>query len=377
MASTTIPYSTSGYNGLFDWLGKDKGTTTWAHPETTRAHCVTSCQRDYTSAGYESENALNQGSSDFIAGNGYVLNTVADDWAVDFGADATVTLTHLAIKGRTSGSNRPSNFIVQGSRTGAYWETLLTVSSDTSIGSGTWGDFAVTDAPACRLIRIVVTGPDQSVTSNVLEFADIEFYGSYVDGVGASTPTSLYLDRFTGEDIVSVGAGFRGLVGLVNRGGWPVADATPSTITATSSSTYGSEGPDEAVDEDAANRFASNSEANPWFKIDAGSGEAWLVEEMALHAKTGPPSNFTIHGSNNDSDWDELLVVTSDPPPANDWNYYTIETDTRYRYFRLTMNDTGYLIFTAIEFYGFSGEPFELGGGGGGAAGGVLVLGAG
>ena len=104
-----------------------------------------------------------------------------------------------------------------------------------------------------------------------------------------------------------------------------------------------------ANDGTAANAFDNNegtewnSTVQPsWIKYDFGAGNAKKIERLKTKAITSTTDrkydNFTIKGSNNDSDWDTLL--TDNGAQTLDWETWDFANGTRYRYIQLYITDT-------------------------------------
>ena len=104
-----------------------------------------------------------------------------------------------------------------------------------------------------------------------------------------------------------------------------------------------------ANDGTASNAFDNNegtewnSTSQPsWIKYDFGAGTTWRIERVRTKATVSTTDrkydNFSIEGSNNDSDWDTLL--TDNGAQTLDWETWDFANTTKYRYIRMTVTDT-------------------------------------
>lgn len=103
------------------------------------------------------------------------------------------------------------------------------------------------------------------------------------------------------------------------------------------SATYSAE---KAVDDNTSTFWATTASAMPhWWKYDLGAGVSKTVRKLRMIEANSPVgiADFTLHGSNNDSDWDLLLTdVHSD---NNNWQEYTFANATAYRYYKIIITD--------------------------------------
>ena len=100
--------------------------------------------------------------------------------------------------------------------------------------------------------------------------------------------------------------------------------------------------------------------SNAWWKIDFGISKKINPKHIALvgRATAGShPRNFKLQGSNNNSDWDDLLTVVGEGPNNGTWWTSAITGSSAYRYLRIYqtgVNSDGYnyLVIGEIEFWG-------------------------
>lgn len=380
----TKTWSSDGYNGLLDWLGKDKGTTTWAHPETTRAYVATA--QISTNASLTSDNAIDQ-AIDTTSGRSHTTNAdFMPWWYIDFGASNSVVCTRFGIIGQNHASNQPHRFGVYASVDGEHW-TELYDSDGTNINQATWTSFAVSDTTKYRYFMIRGNGLYTDSSSNqYLILGDVEIWGEYHD-VAADT------GQVFGAP--SNGAGWTGLFEWLgqNKTGiddtaWAHPETSRSLVTTSQSTVHSGLVSENAINHDlfTSGRAHTTNVAGSWWKVDLGSGNTFRMDAFGLFASVGSePRNFRMEGSNDDSAWTEIYDVPDGSTGPAAYGWFLAETagagaSEAYRYFRITQYGTNldgnnYFAIGSIEFYG-EWNP-SAGGGGGGAAGSMLILGAG
>jgi hypothetical protein len=104
--------------------------------------------------------------------------------------------------------------------------------------------------------------------------------------------------------------------------------------------------------------------ANSWWKADFGSGREFTITRVGMVGRNDAglhPRNWKVQGSNNDSDWTDLLTVTDDGPSQNTWYSSAIADADAYRYIRIYMtgaNSSGsnFMTIGEIEFWGTLAE---------------------
>ena len=89
--------------------------------------------------------------------------------------------------------------------------------------------------------------------------------------------------------------------------------------------------------------YYNSTAANQWIKLDFGSGNAVLVNAYRLTSNTnnsgypGMPVEWTVEGSNNDSDWTQLDSRSGIAAwPSSTTREYWTSSAAAYRYYRFT-----------------------------------------
>jgi hypothetical protein len=132
---------------------------------------------------------------------------------------------------------------------------------------------------------------------------------------------------------------------------------TPYVASASHAQT-GANGAYGAFDATTDDGWKTTSEAitDEWLMLDLGASNACAVNRAIL--KTSPyadwkPHNYKIDGSNDGTNWDNLLTVASPSWTANKEDK-TIENTTSYRYYRISdmdNPDASILGLVQVEFY--------------------------
>ena len=402
MAATTLTYSGSGgYDGIINWLGENKGATTWANPETSRGLITSRLSSVLGGAsGNLASNAWIQSDAD--ADRFHTTSGIGSYMLIDFGSGNAVQLTHWGYRSPSSALN-PNDFIFEGRKDDTSdWEAItVSVAGNnviTSNGPNAWYVGAVASSTYFRFLRLRL-GPGSGADwggNDYLTGSALEFWGVYTDAASVNTsegeawineiPADVYAEDTTPS--------YNGIMQWLgeNKGvtTWAHPENTRSLVTTTESSVLGaSVAGDSAFDhalDVSSGRFHSNAETGAWWKADFGSGNDVLLTGYLLteqNSASGPYA-FKIQGSNNDSDWTDIRSVTS-----TEWSttvarqkYFDLETTTPYRYIRIIHNSgaSSYLIIGEIEFYGGYNVDSALqviaggaGGGGGGGIGGPIA----
>ena len=372
MASTTISFSSAGYNGLMDWLGRDKGTTTWAHPETTRGY-LTSTESS-VNASLNAHNLFDQSAST-SGGRFHSLDDEGEYWMMDLGTGCGIDITHYALQGQGHSSNHPRNWVFLGSADGVDWVLLDSQASTTLPGNASWFDQSLsTDGTYFRYFKMIQIGNNSS-GSDFFVLGEVELYGTYSDELSdASAPATITRDFYSGME-----GGEVGIFDALGRNKtvfttWAHPETSRAFVTTSQSSdqdpAYTS---DKAIDiaySGSNDRSHTQDLSGSWWKADFGSSNSVIPTYLGIKGQGASandmPRNFVIEGSNNDSDWDTLYTATSEGPTQSAWWHADMSSNTdHYRYIRIRMTGTNssardFLVMGEVELYGEYGNPALL-----------------
>lgn len=179
----TFTYVSNGdTNGLFYWLGTNKGAQAWANPHTGGFLTIGSFNGSNGSQlgfGSSVAQAVDRSATDDC---GIGANSAGNYWRIQFPVGASFKPNGIWIRGRPSGSGTASNvasYKVQGSNDATTWTDIFTVSGLTYATEPEYKYNSFT-APATgyRWIRLLhngnVTGANQ-----YFFLTDWEVYGVY------------------------------------------------------------------------------------------------------------------------------------------------------------------------------------------------------
>lgn len=366
MASVSKTFSAGGFNGILDWLGKDKGTTTWANPDTVRGHVTTGGYPLNASA--HPYHAVDQ-VTNYVIGD-TVYYPYESYLCFDFGGEY-VRANHIGWLHRTGVSENMTQVRLEASSDGWAWTDLGLLSFGDN--AGTWEDAAITNPGWYRFYRFLPVELSNSTADYAIVVDDVEFYGDYDDSraavdAGSLANIPLYSDSHEN------GGGI--LAWLANGKDWVSTWSNPSSgsgvVTCTQSSTLGGMTADRALTADAeigTGRSHTDNVAGSWWKVDFGADNPVVVSDAAIRAHnfgSNLPRNFKLQGSTNDSDWDDLATVTGAGPAQRDWYLMAdINSEVEYRYLRILntgVDSSGgnYLILGGFEVWGTYGSGPEV-----------------
>ena len=102
----------------------------------------------------------------------------------------------------------------------------------------------------------------------------------------------------------------------------------------TASGVYLGNTPERGWDNSQATWAEHRTNADVWFQVDLG--EQYTVVKMSNWFRNGSSTmkDWRIQGSNNESTWDDLLIVT-DGPRDGETHEYDMTTTGAYRYYRM------------------------------------------
>lgn len=108
-------------------------------------------------------------------------------------------------------------------------------------------------------------------------------------------------------------------------------------------------------DEDDSNYWHSQGEAYPWIIIDFGRQQAitgFSIQNNAGGSAIYYPDNFTLSGSNDNINFEDIATYKNQNFNGfGDTKEYTLDKIYSYRYYKITMNQTGYQALSSIRFY--------------------------
>ncbi len=177
-------------------------------------------------------------------------------------------------------------------------------------------------------------------------------------------PTALFpltrtwtLDRADGIfGYLATGGGARAWVNPALGDAW-----SPSYYTATQIDLWAVGTPDKATDGSYLTTNASHTgnTTNAWWKADFGTRLVCPTRFGMIGRATDGyhPRNWKLQGSNDDTNWDDLLTVVNDGPGDGTWYSAAISTSTYYRFIRVYetgVNSHGdwYLVIGEVEIWG-------------------------
>lgn len=97
---------------------------------------------------------------------------------------------------------------------------------------------------------------------------------------------------------------------------------------------------DKGCDNNESTRWTTADLAPPhWWKYDLGSGVTKTVRKLRIitfyDANGALMKDFTLQGSNNDSDY--TVIYTGQQANNGSWQEYTFANDTAYRYYKINI----------------------------------------
>lgn len=100
--------------------------------------------------------------------------------------------------------------------------------------------------------------------------------------------------------------------------------------------------------------------ANSWWKVDFKTGRTFTPTRLAIVGRASGgqhPRNFKLRGSNNNTDWTDLLTVTAAGPADNAWWSSAVTGAGAYRYLEiyqtgLNSSSADYLVLGEVEMWG-------------------------
>lgn len=183
----SAPYSSDGYNGIFNTLGRLIGDGTYynpaqegvagafatAKPIPASAVSVSVSQSDNldgTRLAYRAlDGSVVSNGSTAVGGESHTGQATNRWWRVDF-INRRFIATRLGQRTRADGGLSLTSYVWQGSEDGSSWTTLVTATGVGTAGS-TWYTHACTDPTPWRYVRIF------QAANNWLVLGDVEMWG--------------------------------------------------------------------------------------------------------------------------------------------------------------------------------------------------------
>jgi hypothetical protein len=159
-------------NGIFYWLGTDKGQSLWSNP---------SSQLTYSRQGagaYDNFATMTDRTVNAHPNNTWL--ETSPYLQVDLGANLKLVPNYYSLRSWINSDRLPRNWKIQGSNDLTIWADLDTVTNNTSITGGSqWISRPITgESTAYRYFRYTCVSPGDS--NNIIEVAlgEWEFYGT-------------------------------------------------------------------------------------------------------------------------------------------------------------------------------------------------------
>lgn len=259
--------------------------------------------------------------------------------SIFIGSKRVLTSYEIQIASDSAPARAPKNWTMEGTNDEVTWYTVDTVTGETGWSNGEKRSFTCDDtSTAYRVFRFSVTANDGDISYTGL--GEIYLYGE--------NPTETLTD-FAVHDMTT------------NSSHSPYV-ASVSTVQG-SSAFNGFDG-----NIASAGKWLGNNHGVDWLKLDVGSGNEQKLDSYIILAPDDGvmnrlPKNWTMEGSNDNSNWDTLDTVTNSTGWINrEPRLFDCDTKgTTYRYFRLNITaNNGDTNYTGLaEFYLFSSSVSE------------------
>jgi len=172
------PRNASDNQGLFYWLGQNKGLEAWQNP-VTRGLVAMSCSSAWGGAGGPDPTICGLGMQNHTF---FWTNNEHNGWLrfdIDPKSNAIKFVPSHYIFGFQTNMWMPRNWNFEGSLDGQQWEILKEHQNDLTFQAATNHMFEVHTNTSYRYFRLRVTGPDSSGT-NYLGLSAFEMFGRVV-----------------------------------------------------------------------------------------------------------------------------------------------------------------------------------------------------
>lgn len=250
-------------------------------------------------------------------------------WQLDTGVGNAYILESYEIKTTAGGQDSaPKAWLLQGSNDDFTWDTLDTVSDQTSWSSGEKRSFTCdTQTTAYRIFRIYIT---ESNHATYVHLEQVYLYGT----AGTPTEQEFFTHNFTSD-----------------TSNPPLVSSVSSRYNAATAAFCVFNGYAGATD-----YWIGKNGGTDWVKIDLGEGNSKILKRYGIRVNVVPepdraPKNWTMEGSNDDSSWDTLDTVANETSwGSGEARAFTCDVQTTsYRYFRLNITaNNGNVTYTQI-----------------------------
>jgi len=174
------PRSSSDHQGLFYWLGQNKGLDAWQNP-VIRGLVAISCSSCWGGAGGPDPTICGLGSQSHTF---FWTNNEHNGWIrfdVDPKSNCIKFIPTHYVYGFQTNMWMPRNWNFEGSLDGQQWDILKEHQNDLTIQAQSNHMFEVHTDNSYRFFRLRVTGPDSTGT-NYLGLSSFEMFGRVVRG---------------------------------------------------------------------------------------------------------------------------------------------------------------------------------------------------
>lgn len=122
----------------------------------------------------------------------------------------------------------------------------------------------------------------------------------------------------------------------------------------------------KGADDNLGTRWASTDSAFPhWWKYDLGAGVAKVITKLRINKfwniSGSALKDFTLQGSNNDSDWDVVYTGQAAEVGADGvWEEFTFQNSVAFRYYKLNVTSTYRVVDEIVSFWEIEGMETNL-----------------
>ena len=293
-------------------------------------------------------------------------------------------VSYVAIQPQNDAIERsPLNGVIAGSNDGTTWNLLDSFTGITTTSSPAWSatvpvNFALTSSTAYKYFRLVITAT-QSTTTYYASIQNVQLYG-HKEGDLTRFPEPTRVLKY--PHVAMTGPAQRGYVASASSSqtnqdpykGFTLATAGASWVSGLTTDYNGSNNDyNDTTYRLGALVGGGNTEYGEWLKLELP--HKLIVNKMILKADPGgaygineAPDAWKIYGSNDDTNWVELLSVTG-ATPTTTGDTRTISNSTAYKYIAIVITSvysfTQYTRISNIEYYGTeedTGTPAIVGG---------------